>query len=226
MQTCLDLFTSEGTPREVPGNDPLLLEADSVWLVSSGPVDVFAVPSAGAVYYDGEDLAGLDRQALRRQIGVVLQDGKLMAGDLFSNIIGSSLLTLEDAWEAARLSGLDEDIRQMPMGIQTVLSEGGSTLSGGQRQRLLIARAVVSRPRILLFDEATSALDNETQAQVSRSLERLEATRIVVAHRLSTIQNADRIYVLEGGRLVQQGRYDELIGQPGLFAELARRQLV
>ena len=186
----------------------------------------FEAPSAGSIYYDSEDVAGLDLQEVRRQIGVVLQDGKVMAGDIFSNIIGSALLTLDDAWEAARLSGLDEDIDEMPMGMQTVISEGGGTLSGGQRQRLMIARAVVSKPRILMLDEATSALDNQTQAQVSESLERLKATRIVVAHRLSTIRYADCIYVLDGGRIVQRGSYEELIQQPGLFAELAQRQLV
>ncbi|HKI35482.1 MAG TPA: NHLP bacteriocin export ABC transporter permease/ATPase subunit [Gemmataceae bacterium] len=185
----------------------------------------FEAPTAGSVYYDREDLAGLDRQAVRRQIGVVLQDGKILMGDIFSNIIGSSLLTLEDAWEAAYLAGLDDDIADMPMGMHTVVSDGGGTLSGGQRQRLLIARAVVGKPRILLFDEATSALDNETQAKVSRSLERLKATRIVVAHRLSTIRNADRIYVLDAGRVVQQGKYQQLLDQGGLFAELAKRQL-
>src|SRR5262249_3844606 len=132
---------------------------------------------------------------------------------------------LEDGWEAARMAGFDEDIRQMPMGMHTVVSEGGGTLSGGQRQRLLIARAIVQRPRILLFDEATSALDNRTQAIVSASLERLQATRIVVAHRLSTIINADRIFVMERGRLVQSGSYAELMAQPGLFAELAKRQI-
>jgi NHLM bacteriocin system ABC transporter ATP-binding protein len=186
----------------------------------------FEAPQAGSVYYDRQDLAGLDLQAVRRQLGVVLQSGKVMAGSVLDNILGASLLTLEDAWEAARLSGLEEDIRQMPMGMHTIVPEGGNTFSGGQRQRLLIARAVVSRPRLLLFDEATSALDNQTQAIVSRSLEGLHATRIVIAHRLSTIQNADRIYVLEGGKVVQQGRYDELAGQPGLFADLAKRQLV
>jgi ATP-binding cassette subfamily C protein len=186
----------------------------------------FETPTAGSIYFDREDLAALDRQAVRRQVGVVLQNSKLTPGDLLTNIVGSSLLTLEDAWEAARLSGLDEDIREMPMGMYTVISEGESTLSGGQRQRLLIARAVVARPRILLFDEATSALDNSTQARIIRSLESLKATRIVVAHRLSTIRHADRIYVLDGGKVVQHGRYDELLRQPGLFADLARRQLV
>jgi NHLM bacteriocin system ABC transporter ATP-binding protein len=185
----------------------------------------FETPTAGSLYYDREDLAGLDRQSVRRQIGVVLQDGKLMSGDLFSNIIGSSLLTQEDAWEAARMSGLDQDIMQMPMGMHTVIGEGGSTLSGGQRQRLMIARAVVAKPRILLFDEATSALDNETQARVSRSLESLKATRIVVAHRVSTVKNADRIVVLAAGRIVEQGTYEELLGRGGLFADLVQRQL-
>ncbi|HEV3258812.1 MAG TPA: NHLP bacteriocin export ABC transporter permease/ATPase subunit [Gemmataceae bacterium] len=186
----------------------------------------FEKPISGSVYYDRTDLAVLDCQAVRRQIGVVLQDGKLIPGDLFSNIIGASLLTLEDAWEAARLAGLDDDIAEMPMGMQTVISEGASTLSGGQRQRLMIARAVVAKPRILLFDEATSALDNETQAQVSRSLERLKATRVVIAHRLSTIQSADRIYVLDAGRIVQSGRYEELMQQQGLLRDMAQRQLV
>lgn len=185
----------------------------------------FETPAAGSIYYDRDDLDGLDRQALRRQIGVVLQDGKLMPGDVFSNIVGSAPLTLEDAWDAAQLAGLEDDIHDMPMGMQTVIGEGGGTLSGGQRQRLMIARAVVSRPRILLLDEATSALDNRTQAAVSRSLERLKATRIVVAHRLSTIRNADCIYVLDGGHIVQRGSYADLIQQPGMFADLAKRQL-
>jgi ABC-type bacteriocin/lantibiotic exporter with double-glycine peptidase domain len=185
----------------------------------------FETPTDGAIYYDREDLARLDCQAVRRQIGVVLQDGKLMPGDLFSNIVGSYLLTLDDAWEAAWLSGLSDDIRDMPMGMQTVISEGGSTLSGGQRQRLMIARAIVSKPRILFFDEATSALDNETQTIVRRSLEYLKATRVAIAHRLSTVRYADRIIVMEAGRIVQQGTYEELLQQGGLFAELVQRQL-
>ena len=185
----------------------------------------FESPTAGSVHYDHEDLAALDRQAVRRQIGVVLQDGKTLSGDIFTNIIGSSLLTLDDAWEAAYLAGMADEIQRMPMEMHTVISDGGSTLSGGQRQRLMIARAVVAKPRILLFDEATSALDNETQARVSRSLENLKATRIVVAHRLSTVVNADRIYVLSAGRIVQQGRHEDLMKEGGLFAELMRRQM-
>jgi NHLM bacteriocin system ABC transporter ATP-binding protein len=185
----------------------------------------FEEPEAGSIYYDGQDLSGLDVQAVRRQMGVVLQNGRLMSGDLFTNITGSTMATLDDAWEAARMAGFDEDVKQMPMGMHTVITEGGTTLSGGQRQRLMIARAIVNRPRILFFDEATSALDNRTQQIVSQSLDRLQATRIVVAHRLSTILNADRIYVIDRGRVVQEGTYHELMQQDGLFAELAQRQL-
>jgi ATP-binding cassette subfamily C protein len=186
----------------------------------------FEQPQSGSVYFDGKDLAGLDRQSVRQQIGVVLQSSQLMTGDIYSNIVGTHNLSVADAWEAARLCGLDADIEAMPMGMHTVLAEGASTFSGGQRQRMLIARAIVRRPRILLFDEATSALDNRTQALVSQSLERLKATRIVIAHRLSTIVNADRIIVLERGRVVQSGGYAELMAGPGLFRELAERQLM
>ena len=180
---------------------------------------------SGAIHFDGQDLSGMNPQSVRRQIGVVLQTGQLQTGDIFDNIAGARPIALKDAWEAARLAGLDEDIRAMPMGMHTVISEGGGGLSGGQRQRLMIARAIASRPRILLFDEATSALDNRTQAQVSRSLESLRTTRIVIAHRLSTIVNADRIYVLDGGRVAESGTYKELLALDGLFARLAKRQL-
>lgn len=185
----------------------------------------FETPESGAIYYDGLDLAGVDVQELRRQMGVVLQSSRLVSGDIFTNIVGSSSRTIEDAWEASRLAGIEEDIRRMPMGMHTMISEGGTDISGGQRQRLMIARAIVAKPRIILFDEATSALDNKTQAIVSRSLESLRATRLVIAHRLSTILHADRIFVLELGKLVQSGTYDELMKQPGLFKELASRQL-
>ncbi|MHB1404538.1 MAG: NHLP bacteriocin export ABC transporter permease/ATPase subunit [Desulfitobacteriaceae bacterium] len=185
----------------------------------------FEQAQSGTVYYDGQDLSQLDLPGVRRQLGVVLQNSQLMVGDIFSNIVGSKQFTLKDAEEAAHMVGLDEDIQQMPMGMYTLVSEGGSTLSGGQRQRLLIARAVVSKPRIIFFDEATSALDNRTQAIVSRSLEGLKATRVVIAHRLSTIINADRIFVLDQGKVVQTGNYQELIRQEGLFAQLAKRQL-
>jgi NHLM bacteriocin system ABC transporter ATP-binding protein len=185
----------------------------------------FETPEAGAILFDGHDLSGLDVRAVRRQIGVVLQSGKVMSADIYTNIAGSSGLSMDDAWEAARMAGLEEDIIFMPMGMQTVVNEGGSTLSGGQRQRLLIARAIASKPRIIFFDEATSALDNRTQEIISKSLESLAATKVVIAHRLSTIINADRIYVVAKGQIVQSGTYQELIQQSGLFAELATRQL-
>lgn len=186
----------------------------------------FEQPESGTIYYDGQDLAANNIRELRRQIGVVLQNGKIVAGDIFKNIVGSSSLTLDDAWEAAQMAGLEEDLRQMPMGMHTVLPPGGGTLSGGQRQRLMIARAIVRKPRLLFFDEATSALDNRTQAIVSQSLEKLHTTRVVIAHRLSTIMHADHILVFDKGRISQQGSYEQLLHTVGLFAELARRQLV
>lgn len=184
----------------------------------------FDTPESGSIYYDGQELSGLDVNAVRRQLGVVLQNSRLMSASIFENISSNAILSMEEAWEAARMAGLADDIAAMPMGMHTVVSEGGTNLSGGQRQRLLIARALALRPRILLFDEATSALDNRTQAIVSESLAKLNVTRIVVAHRLSTIRNADRIYVLQNGRLVQQGNFDQLAQQPGLFSQLIQRQ--
>lgn len=185
----------------------------------------FESPENGALYYDGQDLASVDIREIRHQLGVVLQNGKLFPGDIFKNIVGSSNLSIEDAWEAAKLVGIDEDIKEMPMGMHTIISSGGNSISGGQRQRLLIARAIVTKPRILLFDEATSALDNRTQLVVSQSLERLKVTRVIVAHRLSTIINADRIYVLQAGKVVQVGSYKELINTDGLFSTLTKRQI-
>lgn len=186
----------------------------------------FETPHSGAIYLDGREVSSLDIAAVRRQIGVVTQDARILAGSVFENICCGGIRSMEQAWEAARAAGLAEDIESMPMGMYTVVSEGGGNLSGGQRQRLLIARALVLKPSILIFDEATSALDNRTQAIVTESLRRLKATRILVAHRLSTIRSADRIYVIEKGRVVQQGTYHELISQPGLFARLASRQTV
>ncbi|NWJ47239.1 MAG: NHLP bacteriocin export ABC transporter permease/ATPase subunit [Chloroflexi bacterium] len=185
----------------------------------------FEKPESGSILFDNQDLSELDLSAVRRRTGVVMQNGKLMPGDILSNIIGSSPFTVEEAWEAARMAGLEDDIKQMPMGMFTLISEGGSTLSGGQRQRLMIARSIIGKPRILLFDEATSALDNQTQAIVSRSLENLQATRIVIAHRLSTIINADCIYVLQGGNIAEFGTFQELMSRDGLFKDLASRQL-
>ena len=186
----------------------------------------FEKPTSGSIYYDTQDLADLDLDALRRQLGVVLQSGQLIAGDIFTNIVGNSGMTLEDAWNAARMAGLEDDINQMPMGMHTVINEGTSTLSGGQRQRILIARAVAQRPRIIFFDEATSALDNQTQAIVTASLAKLKATRLVIAHRLSTVIHADRILVLHDGRIVQNGNYDKLITEDGPFADLVKQQML
>ena len=185
----------------------------------------FEKPLTGSIYFDGQDLAGLDMQAVRRQIGVVLQSSKPVSGSIFENIVGSAPLTIDDAWEACRLSGFDEDIRRMPMGLHTNISDGGGGISGGQRQRLMIARAIVSKPKILLFDEATSALDNRTQAIVNRSMTGLQATRIIIAHRLSTIQHVDKIFVLDNGQIVENGSYEELMQSKGLFHNLAMRQL-
>jgi NHLM bacteriocin system ABC transporter ATP-binding protein len=186
----------------------------------------FERAEAGTVFYDGKALNTLDISAVRRQLGVVLQDTKLATGSLYENICGGVDLPLEKAWEAARLAALDADIVQMPMGMHTLVAEGVSTLSGGQRQRLLIARALARSPRILLFDEATSALDNQTQSIVGASLERLSITRIVIAHRLSTVRNADRIVMLLRGKIVQAGSYAELMSEPGPFADFAERQLL
>jgi ATP-binding cassette subfamily C protein len=185
----------------------------------------FERPTFGAVYYDNHNLEDLDIQEVRSQLGVVLQGGQVLSGDIFTNIIGSSNLTMEDAWEAARMAGLEEDIKSMPMGMFTMVDDGARTLSGGQRQRLLIARALVHKPKIIFFDEATSALDNQTQKVVSDSIERLKATRVVIAHRLSTIMNADRIYVMENGRIVEEGTFRELMDRGGVFYDLAKRQM-
>jgi NHLM bacteriocin system ABC transporter ATP-binding protein len=185
----------------------------------------FEAPESGAIYFDGQDLSGLDIQAVRQQIGVVLQSSRPISGSIFNNIVGSAPLSVETAWVAARLAGFAADIERMPMGMHTHLGDGGGSISGGQRQRLMIARAIVGRPRILLFDEATSALDNETQAIVSRSLESLQATRVVIAHRLSTIIRADNIFVMDKGVVVDSGTYDELIGREGIFRDLAKRQM-
>jgi NHLM bacteriocin system ABC transporter ATP-binding protein len=185
----------------------------------------FEKPDSGTVFYDGIDLAALNVQAVRRQIGVVMQNGQLQPGFVLQSIIGSSALTVDDAWEAAKMAGIDEDIRNMPMGMYTVISEGSETISGGQKQRLQIAGALVRKPGIIFFDEATSALDNLKQEVISESLDSLKATRIVIAHRLSTIRKADRIYCLDNGRIVQQGTFDELMAREGFFRELASRQI-
>ena len=185
----------------------------------------FETPQKGAVYYDGRDLKKLDLKSLRRHIGAVIQNGKLFMGDIYSNItISAPWLTLDEAWEAAELAGMAEDIRNMPMGMHTIISEGQGGISGGQRQRILIARAIAPKPKLLMFDEATSALDNLTQKQVSDALDRMKCTRIVIAHRLSTIRQCDRIIVLDSGKIIEDGSYEELIQKNGFFAELVSRQ--
>lgn len=185
----------------------------------------FETPQKGAVYFDGKDISTIDLKSLRRNIGAVMQNGKLFSGDIFSNItISAPWLTMDDAWRAAELSGIAEDIRRMPMGMHTIISEGSGGISGGQRQRLMIARAIAPKPKILMFDEATSALDNITQKNISEALDGLKCTRIVIAHRLSTIKQCDRIIVLEKGKIIEDGKYDELIEKGGYFAELVARQ--
>ena len=185
----------------------------------------FEKPESGMVMYDQRDLAELDPASLRRNIGVVLQNGKLFAGSIFSNItISAPWLTLKEAWEAAEMAGMADDIRNMPMGMHTLISEGSGGISGGQKQRLMIARAIAPKPKILMFDEATSALDNITQKKVSDTLDTLNCTRVVIAHRLSTIRNCDRILVMDKGKIAEDGSYDELIAKNGLFAELVERQ--
>jgi ATP-binding cassette subfamily C protein len=184
----------------------------------------FETPAKGAIRYDGRDLSKLDKRHLREKLGTVLQAGKLWAGDLYTNIVGAANLSVEQAWEAARRAGLARDIDSMPMGMYTLVGEGLSTLSGGQRQRVLIARALVGAPKILLLDEATSALDNLSQATVLEGLAQLAATRIVIAHRLNTVRGADRIVVLDEGRIVQEGTFGKLAAEQGAFAALLARQ--
>lgn len=186
----------------------------------------FEKPESGTILFDGKPIDTLDVAAVRRQLGVVLQNGKLTTGSIYENICGGTQLPLEDAWQAARLAGFDADIAAMPMGMHTMIAEGASTLSGGQYQRLMIARALVHKPRILLFDEATSALDNRTQSIVANSLAKLNVTRVVIAQRLSTVKNADRVIVFAGGKIVQSGTCAELLGVPGMFAEFVKRQLL
>jgi len=185
----------------------------------------FETPETGTISYDGKDLSGLDIAAVRRQLGVVLQNGRIMSGSIWENIAGGSIVSVDEAWSALQMAGLADDIQAMPMGIHTIISEGGSNLSGGQRQRLFIARALVNKPQILLFDEATSALDNRIQEVVTQSLKQLGITRVVIAHRLSTIRHADKIYVIESGNIIQQGSFEELTSVEGLFADLMARQM-
>ena len=185
----------------------------------------FEKPARGVINYDRKDLNQLDLRSVRRQIGTVMQDGRLFSGSIFDNIVISNpTLKLDEAWEAAEIAGIADDIRDMPMGMHTMLQDGGGTISGGQRQRLMIARAIAPKPKILIFDEATSALDNITQRKVSEALDKMKCTRIVIAHRLSTIKHCDRILVIDGGKIAEDGTYDQLIEKNGIFAELVERQ--
>ena len=187
----------------------------------------FEKPQKGGIFYDGRDIQMLDLKSLRRRIGVVLQAGNLFQGNIYSNIsISNPSMTVDEAWKAAEMVGMKEDIELMPMGMNTLIQEGGGGVSGGQKQRLMIARAIAGKPSILMFDEATSALDNITQKIVSDSLDTLNCTRIVIAHRLSTIRNCDRILMMEGGKIAEQGTYEDLIAKGGLFAKLVERQRV
>jgi ATP-binding cassette subfamily C protein len=227
-------FAYPGGPDVLSGVDLAIGEGEFVAIVGasgSGKSTLlrlllgFERPRAGVVRYDGRDLAGLDFRHLRARLGTVLQGGKLWSGDLLANILGASNLGVDAAWDAARKAGLAADIEAMPMGLYTLAGEGLSTLSGGQRQRVLLARALVGEPRILLLDEATSALDNVSQAAVLEELAAMKATRIVIAHRLSTVRNADRIVVLEKGRIVEQGTFAELARQRGAFSAMLARQV-
>lgn len=185
----------------------------------------FEKPQKGAVYYDGKDINSLELKSLRRKIGVVNHNGKLFQGDIFSNIIISAPhLTLDDAWKAAEIADIADDIKKMPMGMNTIIAEGSGGISGGQKQRLMIARAVAHSPKILMFDEATSALDNITQKKVSNALDSLKCTRIVIAHRLSTIKQCDRILVMDEGKIIETGNYKDLMTKKGYFYELVKRQ--
>ena len=187
----------------------------------------FETPQKGSVYYDGKDLQQIDVRSLRRKIGTVMQNGQLFSGSIYSNItVTAPWLTMDDAWAAAEVSGIADDIRLMPMGMQTLISEGQGGISGGQKQRILIARAIAPKPSILIFDEATSALDNITQKRVSEALDQLKCTRIVIAHRLSTIRQCSRILYLDQGRIIEEGTYDELMALNGAFARLVERQQV
>ncbi len=185
----------------------------------------FDSPEDGSVRFDGRPISGLNLKSLRKQIGTVLQSSTLFSGSLMEAIAGGTFLQEEDVWEAVEQAGLAEDIRKMPMGLQTVLPDGGGTLSGGQRQRVAIARALARKPRLLIFDEATSALDNRTQAVVTKSLDKLPMTRIMIAHRLSTIRKADRIIVIENGQLIEEGNYEALMSNEGLFTRLMKQQI-
>ncbi len=186
----------------------------------------FEKPQSGGIYYDNHDINDLDKRELRKKFGVVLQNGGLITGSIYENItIAAPGVKIKRVEETIREVGLEEDVKKMPMGLHTVIAEGAGTISGGQAQRILIARAIVGKPKIVFLDEATSALDNVTQRQIVDTLEKLDATKIVIAHRLSTVQNCDRILVMDKGDIVEQGTFEQLMEKKGLFYELAKRQM-
>jgi ATP-binding cassette subfamily C protein len=231
----VDFSYDKGGPQIIKDVSLRIRNGEHVALVGpsgSGKSTLFRIllafehPDNGEIYFDGISIDQLDIRSVRRQLGVVLQSGMLLAGSIFENIAGANPnITQDDALRAIRQVGMEDDLKQMPMGLHTMISEGASTISGGQRQRLLIARALVSNPRILFFDEATSALDNKTQKIVSDSINQIKATRITIAHRLSTVQECDRIIVLESGSISEEGTYAELMKANGVFASMARRQM-
>ena len=185
----------------------------------------FAQPENGTILLDGNPLSGLDPKSVRRQIGTVLQSNSLFSSSIMEAIAGGAVIQEDEAWHAAELAGLADDIHAMPMGMHTMIPDGGGTLSGGQKQRVAIARALVRKPRLLIFDEATSALDNHSQAVVAQSLDKLSVTRIVIAHRLSTIRHANQIIVMERGQVKEKGTYETLMDRGGLFKRLMERQV-
>ena len=187
----------------------------------------FEKPDHGEILYDGKKLSSLDVTSLRRKIGTVLQNGEVFQGTILSNItVSGTNLSEDDAWSAAEIAGIADDIRRMPMKMNTPLPDSGRGISGGQKQRLLIARAVATKPSVLLFDEATSTLDNVTQKAVSDAIGEMNCTRIVIAHRLSTVQNCDRILCLDQDHIVEEGSYEELMQKNGFFSELVKRQQI
>ncbi len=182
---------------------------------------------SGSIFYDNNDLKTVDIRSIRRRIGTVMQNAQLFPGSLKYNIsINAPGCTEDEIWDAVRLAGLEDVVKKLPMGLETLISGSGGGLSGGQTQRVAIARAIIGKPDIIIFDEATSALDNITQRIVVDSLDTLKCTRIVVAHRLSTIKTCDRVIMLEGGKIIEDGTYDELIEKDGAFAKLVKRQQI
>ena len=185
----------------------------------------FEKPERGAIFYDGRNIDQINLKSLRSRIGTVIQGGSLFNDSIYANIsISAPGLTMDEAWKAAEIACIADDIREMPMGMHTMISEGQGGVSGGQKQRLMIARAIAPKPSILIFDEATSALDNIAQKKVTEALNELNCTRLVVAHRLSTIRSCNRILYLGDGKILEEGTYDELMEKNGLFADMVARQ--